>query len=120
MNKIIINISIILNKIIYIYNESNYDNLFVSIPCGILSGYFLFSAFFRIIESDPVPSHPAKTYVNFKFGVHAASTFIVGISFLPRCLGASLEETLILKCVPSNPANEKYFLDLFVILCSLF
>ena len=48
------------------------------LPWGTSSLSHLLNAFFKILEFDTVPSHPGKTYVNFKSNVHAASTFCVG------------------------------------------
>ncbi len=73
----------------------------MEIPSRIFREHGLINAFFRILESNVVPSQPGNTYVNFKSNVQAANTFWVGYSFRPLYFGASEEETFTRICVPS-------------------
>jgi len=53
-------------------------------PSGIFRPLGLDSASPKTRESCALPSHPAKTYINFKSKVIAAKIFYVVPSFLPR------------------------------------
>jgi len=53
-------------------------------PSGITNRSSRISASFKILKSDVVPSHPARTYVNFMSKSQAAKTFCVVQSFLPQ------------------------------------
>lgn len=57
----------------------------------------LVSASLIILESDADPSHPGKTYVNFKSKEQDASTFCVGKFFLPRYLLTLSDDALTRK-----------------------
>jgi len=58
-------------------------------PSGITNGSSRISTSFKILESDVVPSHPARTYVNFMSKSQTTNTFCVVQSFLPQKREAS-------------------------------
>lgn len=61
-------------------NLNTYTNIFYYflLPYGTIRGYARVNALLTVLESDVVPSHTIKTYVNFKSNERATNIFCVG------------------------------------------